>query len=1147
LSTGMDSAVNRDICENAQCSRHLKRSPAFKLKQIHGSCASVNYKTSGIDKEFNHIAIIKQVIGCAGCDKELNLRPCDSGEFCLWKHHATIYRSDRKFCPSFFTRFFSPINKKHPEPLSRSAPPQATQKSSSRLTSCTQSIGRFNKSSNNHFGIGPLSTSQIKNCYHLSDLTRSNCTLRYRFCLLKSLSNGVYQLRNNDSLQHYKVYCHMTELSGCGQAGWTLVMKVDGSKNDFNYSSPYWTNKETYAIEDGLQGLNEKQTKLASYWNTPFNKICLGMKVNGATKWIASNYTTISLHSVIEDGTFKRTTIGKEAWKSLINGSSLQKNCNQEGFNMVTKNKFKRYAFAYTNVRIGLVANNQNDCESCNSCIGFGSSYNPTATMKACSYHKCHEWSKASVHVKDISGFYTENDIACSYGIFRWCGWCWLVEDCRETKQIFSTNILLDKNRDKIQSTEMQGVMGIVSAVFEVYIIALIQECGDRNGWTLVMKVNGTKQKTFGHNSPYWMNKESYAVEDGLEGLTEKESKLASYWNTPFKKICLGMTVDGDRKWMMLDYEANSLYSVIADGKHRKTAAGLAAWASLINKVYWWHRGCKIEGFNVKKGSLSARIGFASNEPALCDGVGSAIAFGCERRLQYRMQLPEKYKDNFDVSSEGPSSELTGNSPSQISPCGSHFERIFQKISTYMEISQQDWNCKQKYMQRIIGRRSELNTSSIYEMQLFVRNLKNGIYYLQAKASSQKYPVYCHMTAIPGCGKGGWTLVMKTDGDKQTFGYDSPYWTNKEGYAVEDGLEGLTEKESKLASYWNTPFKKICLGMTVNGDRKWMVLDNEASSLYSLMEDGKYRFTSAGRDAWKSLIAGSSLQPNCNKEGFANRSIFVRLHFCLLMFFNFQTFGHAIDFCYDGSKEDSKGHSFSHHLLDYGFWCHLLHIVIQKHDFSYARQQNSLGIFKANACMRFPCFYRTSCNFEKTCNNSRFCEFYIRNFGETRRSSSPIFKSSKTCADNNDWNCDDEVKGPSIINMQTNLKDGIYYLQAKASSQKYPVYCQMTGIPGCGGGGWTLVMKTDGYEQTFGYSSTLWTNKESYAVEDGLEGLPEKESKLASYWNTPFKKVCLGMTVNGDRKWMMLDYEASSLHSVIADGKYRSTSAGRPA
>jgi hypothetical protein len=85
-------------------------------------------------------------------------------------------------------------------------------------------------------------------------------------------------------------------------------------------------------------------------------------------------------------------------------------------------------------------------------------------------------------------------------------------------------------------------------------------------------------------------------------------------------------------------------------------------------------------------------------------------------------------------------------------------------------------------------------------------------------------------------------------------------WTNKESYAVEDGLEGLPEKESKLASYWNTPFKKICLGMTVNGSRKWMMLDYEASSLYSVIADGQYQSTTAGRPAWKSLIADSSLQ-----------------------------------------------------------------------------------------------------------------------------------------------------------------------------------------------------------------------------------------------------------------------------------------------
>ena len=146
-------------------------------------------------------------------------------------------------------------------------------------------------------------------------------------------------------------------------------------QNEFNYSSPYWTNKETYAVEDGLEGFNEKQTKLASYWNTPFNKICLGMKVNGATKWIALNYTTNSLHSVIEDGTFKGTTFGKEAWKSLIDDSSLQENCNEEGFNIQGDYTEGWFWLSWNmNIRIGLVANDQNNCDSCDSCIGFGTS-----------------------------------------------------------------------------------------------------------------------------------------------------------------------------------------------------------------------------------------------------------------------------------------------------------------------------------------------------------------------------------------------------------------------------------------------------------------------------------------------------------------------------------------------------------------------------------------------------------------------------------------------------------------------------------------------------------------------------------------------------------------------------------------------------
>jgi hypothetical protein len=143
-------------------------------------------------------------------------------------------------------------------------------------------------------------------------------------------------------------------------------------QNEFNYSSPYWTNKETYAVEDGLESLSEKQTKLASYWNTPFNKICLGMKVNGATKWILIGHQASSLFNVIAGGNFIATTIEKNAWKSLVKDSYLQKNCNQQGFNIDNGNIYD--AFASNKVRIGLVANNQNDCKSCNSCIGFGTS-----------------------------------------------------------------------------------------------------------------------------------------------------------------------------------------------------------------------------------------------------------------------------------------------------------------------------------------------------------------------------------------------------------------------------------------------------------------------------------------------------------------------------------------------------------------------------------------------------------------------------------------------------------------------------------------------------------------------------------------------------------------------------------------------------
>ncbi|XP_022808306.1 uncharacterized skeletal organic matrix protein 5-like [Stylophora pistillata] len=116
-----------------------------------------------------------------------------------------------------------------------------------------------------------------------------------------------------------------------------------------------------------------------------------------------------------------------------------------------------------------------------------------------------------------------------------------------------------------------------------------------------------------------------------------------------------------------------------------------------------------------------------------------------------------------------------------------------------------------------------------------------------------------------GCGDGGWTTVMKIDGNKNTFIYSSGYWSNRNEYQPSGGQTGFDSQETKLRTYWSTPFKKICLGMKINQQIQFIVLNQQANSLYSLIADGKLRTTALGRDKWVSLIAfGVSLQNFCN-------------------------------------------------------------------------------------------------------------------------------------------------------------------------------------------------------------------------------------------------------------------------------------------
>ena len=138
-------------------------------------------------------------------------------------------------------------------------------------------------------------------------------------------------------------------------------------QTNFHYNSSLWKNNETFNVDSGKTGFDSQETKLPSYWNTSFSKICLGMKINDEINFIQINESASSLHSLIADGEYRSTSLGRSTWFSLIaSGASFDDNCNKEGFNVECTWKVRSKA------RIGILGNDEDDCTSCNSRVGFG-------------------------------------------------------------------------------------------------------------------------------------------------------------------------------------------------------------------------------------------------------------------------------------------------------------------------------------------------------------------------------------------------------------------------------------------------------------------------------------------------------------------------------------------------------------------------------------------------------------------------------------------------------------------------------------------------------------------------------------------------------------------------------------------------------
>ncbi|XP_067023248.1 uncharacterized protein [Acropora muricata] len=166
------------------------------------------------------------------------------------------------------------------------------------------------------------------------------------------------------------VLCHHWQFGdvGCGHGVWTPVMKIHGDQRNFEYSSDRWRNKAAFNPAGGTTGFDFTETKLPTYWKTSFSEICLGMRKLGQQdiRFVVIPQKADSLHSLTEDGNYRPTSLGRNKWIGLMSGFGwLQPNCRKEGFNPSCTSHHLR-------VRIGILGNNEDDCRTCDSLLGFG-------------------------------------------------------------------------------------------------------------------------------------------------------------------------------------------------------------------------------------------------------------------------------------------------------------------------------------------------------------------------------------------------------------------------------------------------------------------------------------------------------------------------------------------------------------------------------------------------------------------------------------------------------------------------------------------------------------------------------------------------------------------------------------------------------
>ena len=117
---------------------------------------------------------------------------------------------------------------------------------------------------------------------------------------------------------------------------------------------------------------SDEEGKFHVFNEMNFTKICIGMRDPGSS-FSTVKFKEIEIQSshtlldIFKTSKYINTNIGLSAWLDLIANSALQPHCNREGFNV-----YGTHDFYSARARLGIMGNNENDCDTPDSVLGFG-------------------------------------------------------------------------------------------------------------------------------------------------------------------------------------------------------------------------------------------------------------------------------------------------------------------------------------------------------------------------------------------------------------------------------------------------------------------------------------------------------------------------------------------------------------------------------------------------------------------------------------------------------------------------------------------------------------------------------------------------------------------------------------------------------